>query len=261
MLNLSIRNMITTNGNSALEEQTILLKNQQNEIEGGIATVILYDRLYITKFWLSHQLRGFSYGSILLNEVGQYAIDKGIQSIEMGTNYKYIKTILLNNQFQIKSDYHTGLQQNATFYSKSLVGFEKQVFKHHHQVEGNPTDADLIGFTNAFFQEVKHQLKEYLAPCYIYASNQEEEVAIMMGYLQNKNLYIDHYWLSTHYQTFEAGKELLKCFEQYAFEHQIKAVYIEDVYQDSKEFYLNHGFEALPDEPMNQNIFKKILIA
>jgi Acetyltransferase (GNAT) family len=266
MLSINMIDILSMNENSewvihhSLEEQTFLLKNNQNEVEGGLVAVILYDRLYITKFWLNHHLRGFSYGSILLNEASQYAVNQGLQSIEMGSNLKYIKTILVNNQFKIKSEQSSNHLPTCSFYTKSLKQFKLLQFKHHHQVELNPSEKDLQAFSTYFKQEARNQLKDLLSPCLITAKKEDDEVALMMGYLQNKQLYIDHYWLSENHQTLEFAKELLTCFEQFAANHQIRAIYIEEAHQDSKDFYLNHGFEVLSQETINFT-FKKILIA
>ncbi|MFD2169346.1 GNAT family N-acetyltransferase [Tumebacillus lipolyticus] len=88
-----IRNLVAYNNqhvaeadqNGAEENFSLVLRDESNQIVGGIVAHLFWHRLKIEIFWVDEQMRGRGWGSRLLQEMEAIAKEKGARLIELDT--------------------------------------------------------------------------------------------------------------------------------------------------------------------------------
>jgi ribosomal protein S18 acetylase RimI-like enzyme len=67
------------------ENVSFVLKNDDGEIQAGVTGTMYWHHLHIDFLWVDKKLRHSGYGSQLLNEIEQFAKDKGCRLICLDT--------------------------------------------------------------------------------------------------------------------------------------------------------------------------------
>ena len=131
----------TKKPSSLTKEVVVLLKGQEKEILGGISVDIHTTDAYISRFWLKPQIRGYSFGSILLHEAFKQLQVYPVTALRMGTHIQYIKHILLNNQFSIYDEFHHN-NIHYSFFQKSMRDVKIMTFTHPYELIPHPSVTD-----------------------------------------------------------------------------------------------------------------------
>ncbi|MFD1019608.1 GNAT family N-acetyltransferase [Thalassobacillus hwangdonensis] len=67
------------------EQTSFILRNEQDEIVGGITATTFWHHMHIDFLWVDDRLRGRGYGAELLKKTEQLAIEKGCRFIALDT--------------------------------------------------------------------------------------------------------------------------------------------------------------------------------
>lgn len=176
------------------EEIVVLLKGRHEEILGGISIDVHSTTAYISRFWLKPQIRGYSFGSILLQEAISQLKKYPAINLRMGTHIYYIKNILLNNRFD-RYEAFTHQQTTYDFYQLNVQDAKMFNFTHPYHLISNPDQDDCHLFFT-LYEKGAINLYNVLKPLYIQVSNHDERLGTVASFYGQKKLFIDHLSLS-----------------------------------------------------------------
>lgn len=162
-----------------------LLKNQDQQIIGGISAYTHKSLATIDHFWIKASYRGYSCGSLLLGILMNQLKHHSIDVVRIGTHLPYVKQIMDNNQFTLIKNYHSrGIR--FYFYEYQLSTFSSFDFNHPLFVILNPTEADLNDFYALSHTEL-HQYfgRELLVSIYLDISYKGDLTSVIHAYQTN----------------------------------------------------------------------------
>jgi ribosomal protein S18 acetylase RimI-like enzyme len=70
---------------SPLENVSFMIRNEENELVGGVTATIFWHHMHIDFLWVSEGLRHGGYGSQLIKKMEDLAIEKGCRLIVLDT--------------------------------------------------------------------------------------------------------------------------------------------------------------------------------
>lgn len=201
-------------------EVTILLKDE-DELVGGITVQLGSNVSYILRLWLKPQIRGYSFGSILLSEAIIQTKARGARELRMGTHLKYIQFILQNNQFKQMKHFIQG-NNTYTFYQCDLDEAKSFSFTHPYTLVKTPSVEEAKQFSTRYEQEVTRNFG-FVKPISLKIEDGEHAIGQVSGYLAKDFLYIDR--LDEVNRSFISNDELENVLTQYA-----KTLHVSELY-------------------------------
>lgn len=202
------------------EEMVVLIKGPKEEVLGGISVDVQRTNAYISRFWLNPQIRGFSFGSILLHEVIRELQKTSIRQLLMGTHIQYIKHILRNNRFE-RYDEYTVQHRPYSFYRLRIDAIQPLAFTHPYTCSNTPTPEERDLFYT-LYEKGPVETYDVLKPCYLQVNEGDEPVGIIAAFRNQKLLFIDQV---TYYTKGSLENRLLKPLNEFAQSLSIDALY------------------------------------
>lgn len=87
--------------NNVFEKVNLTLRNEEQQVYGGLFGVFYWDCLRIDLLWIDEEFRKNGYGSKLLEEAENIARNKGCKHIELNTYSFHAPFFYIKNEFQI----------------------------------------------------------------------------------------------------------------------------------------------------------------
>lgn len=227
---------------------TLLLKNQLKEVVGGIKGLVFGEHIIISKFHLCHEIRGYSYGSILINELIKRALSLGVTQVDVATNFGYIKDILRNNQFAvIEENAEVNPKHPTQILSRKLTDYIPFQYRHEFEIHDQPSEADLTTLRQIVEQEHKNYRRERLSPFNFFAK-EDDQFFYLFGYRLNHILFVDYYYQPAKTRNQQFHYQVAQNFKAHLQHHEIKQLHLCDGKKHHHDYLLSLGFNAKPND-------------
>ena len=248
-------NMEQTNGEFCSPQPwlSLVLKDHEGTIVGGIMTSTLYWTQYLEVLWVDEKYRGLGYGRDLVLEANRLGREQGCVSSHTYTfswqapefyqaaGYKLIATY---------DGYVGGIKEHILM--KKLEGMDNSTHKKRDSsrftiVEDSTPESQKIvqrGLGSNFEDYVSQVLKEYphTGYCFILKKNDGEVIGGINGYTTLGTIFIEGLWVAESYRGQGYGKELLMHAENLAKERRCIANQGACFTFQNLEFFKKHGF-------------------
>ncbi|MHA1492920.1 MAG: GNAT family N-acetyltransferase [Candidatus Thorarchaeota archaeon] len=269
-------NMSQTDGefNSPQPWLSLVLKDHEDIIVGGVLTSTLYWTQYLEVLWVDEKYRGNGYGRNLILEAHRLAKKQGCVSSHTYTfswqapdfyqavGYKLIATY---------DGYHGGITELILMKRFDTINEEpnQKVDPTRFTISEDSTEESQIavrrGLGSNFTKHVSHVLKEYPHTGYSLVIKNEEGQVIggTNGYTTMGTMFVEGLWVAEKYRGQGYGKDLLMHAEKRAKEMGCIAGQGACFTFQNIEFFKKHGYgfyghtDAYPNDVKEYFIIKK----
>ncbi|MFR1708786.1 GNAT family N-acetyltransferase [Clostridium sp. C2-6-12] len=108
--------------NASFEEISLLLKDRDNQVTGGLLSHRFGNSIFIEILWVSEQLRGCGYGSKLLKELELIAAKSSVRIIHLDTFDFQASDFYIKHGYEIVGTVKdTPLEGNTKYYFKKTL--------------------------------------------------------------------------------------------------------------------------------------------
>lgn len=273
---LEAYNMAQTNNefNSPQPWLSLVLRNHDDNIVGGILTSTLYWTQYLEVLWVDDKYRGLGYGRDLVLEANRLAKKQGCIS-----SHTYTFSWQAPDFYQA-----VGYDLIATYdgYVEDIT--ESILMKRFDKIEDisppklDPTRFTIIedsteesqsivrkGLGSNFDEFVAQVLKEYPQTGFkfVIKDNDEKVIGGVNGYTTMGTMFIEGLWVAETYRRQGYGKKLLQQAEKLAKERRCVAIQSACFTFQNLEFARNQGFknygisDAYPNEVKEHYLIKR----
>ncbi|TFG96521.1 GNAT family N-acetyltransferase [Candidatus Thorarchaeota archaeon] len=273
---LEAYNMEQTNGefNSPQPWLSLVLKDHEGTIVGGILTSTLYWTQYLEVLWVDEKYRGLGYGRDLVWEAHRLGRNQGCVSSHTYTfswqapefyqavGYKLIATYdgyaggIIEHILMKKLDSLDNSTDQKIDSSRFII------------VEDSTTESQTIvrrGLGSNFDDNVSHVLSEYPHTCFnfILKNNDGKVIGGVNGYTTLGTMFMEGLWVAEPYRRQGYGKELLLHTEKLAKERRCVANQSTCFTFQNLGFFKNQGYgfyghtDAYPNEVKEYFLIKR----
>jgi GNAT superfamily N-acetyltransferase len=250
-------------GNDESQELTVLLKDVNGQIIGGVNGEILWDYFNINMLWLNEFHRKQGFGSLIINSLFKIIKEKGINNIQVTTNYENIKSFYLSIGFNIIGILNDRPKGFHTYYLYlDIHDFFFTSIDCPLAIDTNPATEDIDIFKTMY----KHASNiifgdQPIKEIYAIALLDQQMIGGISGSISWDWLSVNIYWVSESFRKQKIGTRLLQALEEYCFADGILHIYIGTTDHDAKLFYEKNGYQVFninKDYPKGYNNYELV---
>ena len=273
---LETYNMDKTNGefNSPQPWLSLVLKDHEGTIVGGIITSTLYWTQYLEVLWVDKKYRGYGFGRDLVMEANRLAKKQGCISSHTYTfswqapdfyqavGYKLIATY---------DGYHDGITELILMKRLDTINEDPNQkvdatrFKIYEDTTEESQTIVRRGLGSNFDEHANHVLEKYPHTGYKLVIKNEEGQVIggISGYTTMGTMFLEGLWVAENYRGLGYGKNLLQQAEKLAMERGCIAGQGACFTFQNLEFFKKQGYgfygytDAYPNEVKEYFLIKK----